>query len=100
MGTSARTLLGILRLSQALARLRFSTEVERSDVDEALRLMEFSKASLMDEETADRILAGADQTATSKIYQIIKQMALAGRGLRRMPRGGVDNDDDEDEEMA
>lgn len=98
--TSARTLLGILRLSQALARLRFSTEVERSDVDEALRLMEFSKASLMDEETADRILAGADQTATSKIYQIIKQMALAGRGLRRMPRGGVDNDDDEDEEMA
>ena len=34
--TSARTLLGVLRLSQALARLRYSDEVEQGDVDEAL----------------------------------------------------------------
>ena len=45
--TSARTLLGVLRLSQALARLRYSDAVEQGDVDEALRLMEASKESLI-----------------------------------------------------
>lgn len=44
--TSARNLLGILRLSTALARLRLSDTVEKDDVDEALRLLEMSKASL------------------------------------------------------
>jgi DNA replication licensing factor MCM7 len=37
--TTARTLLAILRLSQALAKLRFSKEVMAADVDEAIRLM-------------------------------------------------------------
>lgn len=32
------------------ARLRFAEEVDLSDVDEALRLMDVSKASLMDRE--------------------------------------------------
>jgi len=41
-----RTLLGILRLSQALARLRFSNEVSESDVQEAYHLMRASKAQL------------------------------------------------------
>jgi len=40
--TTPRTLLGIIRLSQAMARLRFSEIVEEADVDEALRLMEES----------------------------------------------------------
>lgn len=53
--TTARTLLSILRLSQALARLRFSEEVEQSDVDEALRLMKMSKASLYDESDPERV---------------------------------------------
>ena len=44
--TSARVLLGILRLSTALARLRLSNVVERDDVNEAIRLMEMSKESL------------------------------------------------------
>lgn len=48
--TSPRILLGVLRLSQALARLRMSEIVERDDVDEALRLMEASKSSLHDKE--------------------------------------------------
>src|SRR5882724_1194738 len=48
--TSARTLLGVLRLAQALARLRFANTVEQADVDEALRLMEVSKESLLDDE--------------------------------------------------
>lgn len=44
--TSARNLLAILRLSTALARLRLSNEVEKEDINEAIRLMEMSKASL------------------------------------------------------
>jgi DNA replication licensing factor MCM7 len=40
--TTPRTLLGIIRLSQALARIRFSEIVTESDVEEALRLMEES----------------------------------------------------------
>lgn len=71
--TSPRTLLGILRLSQALARLRFSAEVATDDVDEALRLVEVSKASL---NTQAR--GGADQTPSSKIYNLIRAMNDSG----------------------
>ena len=46
---TARQLLSILRLSQSLARLRFSDYVATEDVDEAIRLTHMSKASLMDE---------------------------------------------------
>ncbi len=52
--TSARTLLGILRLAQALARLRFADVVEHDDVNEALRLMEVSKESLNNDNDEDR----------------------------------------------
>lgn len=44
--TSARNLLGILRLSTSLARLRLSDVVDKDDVSEALRLLEMSKDSL------------------------------------------------------
>ena len=44
--TTARTLLSVLRLAQALARLRFEEEVIKEDVDEAIRLMEASSKSL------------------------------------------------------
>jgi DNA replication licensing factor MCM7 len=71
--TSPRTLLGILRLSQALARLRFADRVIADDVDEALRLIEVSKASLYENRRDD-----ADQTASSKIYNLIRAMAESG----------------------
>ncbi|NXT00238.1 MCM7 factor, partial [Jacana jacana] len=45
--TSARTLLSILRLATALARLRLGGVVEKEDVNEAMRLMEMSKDSLL-----------------------------------------------------
>ncbi|KAL4437489.1 hypothetical protein ABPG77_003470 [Micractinium sp. CCAP 211/92] len=68
--TTARTLLSILRLSQALARLRFADSVEQSDVDEALRLMKMSKASLFDD-------AGAERAADpiSQVFSRIRQHA-------------------------
>ena len=64
--TTPRTLLGVVRLSQALARLRFSHEVENADVDEALRLVEVSKASLYNEQRNT-----ADQTPSTRIYNLI-----------------------------
>ncbi len=72
--TSARTLLGILRLSQALARLRFAEQVVSDDVDEALRLIEVSKASLY----TDSNRAGGDQSPSSKIYNLIRGMRDSG----------------------
>ncbi|KAH5414991.1 DNA replication licensing factor MCM7 [Parastagonospora nodorum] len=71
--TSPRTLLGVLRLAQALARLRFADEVISEDVDEALRLTEVSKASLYaDDNRRD------DYTPSSKIYHLIKSMEASG----------------------
>jgi DNA replication licensing factor MCM7 len=49
MYTTPRTLLGILRFSQALAKIRFADRVNKEDVTEAQRLMEASKISLVDE---------------------------------------------------
>lgn len=103
--TSARTLLGVLRLSQALARLRYEDEVEHVDVDEALRLMEVSKASLYDDDEKERDF---DRSDVSQIYRLIKDMADDRRGgpkrkpkrARRLGRsyeGQRDRDSDEEE---
>lgn len=72
--TSARTLLGVVRLAQALARLRFAPEVERGDVEEALRLMDVSKASLYTS-ARRRTELGDDQSPVSKIFRILREMA-------------------------
>ncbi|KAJ3515084.1 hypothetical protein NLJ89_g1981 [Agrocybe chaxingu] len=102
--TSARTLLGVLRLAQALARLRCSDVVVHSDVDEALRLMECSKESLQDEEDRE---GEVDQTPTSKIFRLVKDMAGSGgsgqrskrqKRLGKGPGGERDMDVDSDEE--
>jgi len=71
--TSPRTLLGVVRLSQALARLRFSAQVVTDDVDEALRLIAVSKASLYNESRS-----GGDQSPSSKIYNLVRAMKDSG----------------------
>ncbi|KAI9674425.1 MAG: Mcm2-7 hexameric complex component [Caeruleum heppii] len=86
--TSPRTLLGILRLSQALARLRFSSQVVIDDVDEALRLVEVSKSSLYDK-AADF----GDQSISTKIYNLIRGMAESGTGM-------VGAEDEGDDDLA
>lgn len=75
--TSPRTLLGVLRLGQALARLRFSNTVVTDDVDEALRLVEVSKASLYKDGTAGG-RGQADQSASSRIYNLVRRMKESG----------------------
>jgi DNA replication licensing factor MCM7 len=46
MYVTPRTLLAIIRLAQAMAKLHFRNEVKQYDVDEALKLMDFSIRSL------------------------------------------------------
>ncbi|CAI5709803.1 unnamed protein product [Peronospora destructor] len=85
---TARQLLSILRLSQALARLRFSTEIIHQDVDEAIRLVYVSKASLSEQDdvngTGNSTQAGAtnrgvrssgSSDATSKIFRLLLEFA-------------------------
>ncbi|PSS12809.1 hypothetical protein M430DRAFT_20724 [Amorphotheca resinae ATCC 22711] len=73
--TSPRTLLGIVRLAQALARLRFSQEVVQDDVDEALRLIEASKESLYADQDGYR----KDMSPTSRIYNMVRALAESGQ---------------------
>lgn len=84
--TSPRTLLGILRLSQALARLRFSNEVITDDVDEALRLVEVSKASLY-EDNRDR---RGDQSPSTKIFNLVRGMRDSGAAATGEGSGELD----------
>ncbi|WWD21313.1 hypothetical protein CI109_105797 [Kwoniella shandongensis] len=94
---SARTLLAVLRLSQALARLRMDNVVGQGDVDEALRLMDVSKASLYEHAAANRGGNGEDQTDTSKIFRIVKDMASKSATTRR-GRGAEYEEEEEDED--
>jgi len=76
---TARQLLSILRLSQALARLRFSDFVARQDVDEAIRLTHMSKASL--EDPTGSASGGLESTVredvTSRIFQVLREYSAA-----------------------
>lgn len=89
--TSARNLLGILRLSTALARLRLSNTVDKNDVNEAIRLMEMSKDSLNQRfenagvrppSVQDKIFALirelAGDSKTVKIADVIEKCASKG----------------------
>jgi DNA replication licensing factor MCM7 len=82
--TTARTLLSILRLAQALARLRFAEQVGQAEVDEALRLMRMSKHSLLDDAYTggnNNNAARARADPTSAIYGSIRDDAQRTRRL-------------------
>jgi len=85
--TSPRTLLGVVRLSQALARLRFASEVVQEDVDEALRLVEASKESLYADQDGYR----KDMSPSSRIYNMVRALAEGGQCRPE----DADEDDDE-----
>ena len=76
----------MLRVSQALARLRFADEVITDDVDEALRLIEVSKASLY-EDSRDR---RGDQSPSTKIYNLICGMRDSGAAATGEGSGELD----------
>jgi DNA replication licensing factor MCM7 len=71
--TSARTLLSVLRLSTAIAKLKMSDAVDREDVQEAMRLMEMSKDTLKGKQNARRVR----QRPADLIYQEIRDLMPA-----------------------
>lgn len=74
---TARQLLSILRLAQALARVELRGEVKQSDVDEAIRLVHMSKASVMDTPLDDRPI---DNDHVSRVWAIVRDMAISSGG--------------------
>ena len=68
---SARTLLAVVRLSTALARLRLGDEVTRDDVNEAMRLTEMSKDSLLGDEELTQMGKGNKK---DKIFNIVRDL--------------------------
>lgn len=72
--TSARTLLAVLRLGTALARLRLSDVVDRGDVTEAIRLITMSKESVQ----AEIEQSQPAETRSEKIFKIIQSMTESG----------------------
>lgn len=72
-----RTLLGIVRLAQALAKLRLADSVEIEDVEEALRLIKVSKESLYQD---NRRKNQEEENPTTKIFTAIKKMAQESGG--------------------
>lgn len=69
--TTPRTLLAVLRLAQARARLRFSDFVDRGDVEEGLRLIRESKRSVLEEQRQGSHRKGDYQ---SELLNILKDI--------------------------
>ena len=72
---TARQLLSILRLAQALARLRFDEQVSQADVNEAIRLVNVSKFQL--EEDEDEAMPSFRKDVLSAVYNIVRDLASA-----------------------
>ncbi|EFC36557.1 predicted protein [Naegleria gruberi] len=68
MYTTPRTILSIYRLAESKARLRFSSKIEISDVNEAERLILESRSSLLDD--SDRSQRRSDPMYG--VYDIIR----------------------------
>ncbi|KAL0478984.1 DNA replication licensing factor MCM7 [Acrasis kona] len=77
MYTTPRTLLAILRLSQALAKIRFSNVVNEADVKEAQRLMESSRISLEDESDKSQVR----KDPVTVIYDVIRDWSTSTESM-------------------
>jgi DNA replication licensing factor MCM7 len=73
---TARQLLSILRLAQAYARLEMSASVQQNHVDEAIRLISVSKASVMETDGGERPV---DSDYVSRIWSLLRDKAIAER---------------------
>ncbi|GIX65555.1 DNA replication licensing factor MCM7, putative [Babesia caballi] len=69
--TTPRSMLAILRICQALARLRFSNTVEMCDFEEAVRLTSRMKASLT--EAINERFAYKRSSGSSQVMQILRR---------------------------
>ena len=86
MYITPRTLLGIIRLSQALAKLNFREEVTQKDVDESLRLMDFSFQSLRNNSSgtqkaqSERRKVQRVEDEMTEIMQNVREVLMANQG--------------------
>jgi len=71
--TTPRSLLAILRLSQAHARCRFSAKVERQDFEEAMRITKFSK-----EQVELAAPSKANTNPLDIVYDIVQDLMRRG----------------------
>ncbi|KAM3132906.1 hypothetical protein pb186bvf_015054 [Paramecium bursaria] len=72
--TTPRTLLGIIRLSQAIAKLRFSREVEIDDIKEAIRLMDVSQETVRNAYLEKSDKKPKDKEDHAQIFEIIQNL--------------------------
>jgi DNA replication licensing factor MCM7 len=78
---TARQLLSILRLSQALARLEMRLDIIQKDIDEAIRLVNASKASVIESDHGgDKGGSGAEAgDYMSRLWGLFRDKAIADR---------------------
>lgn len=70
-----RSLLAIIRLAQALAKLRMGDKVSQDDVDEALRLVEVSKSSVdTSDEKGEMNIPTQKTDAKSQAFKVIREL--------------------------
>lgn len=76
--TTARTLLAILRLASALAKLNLRECVNSGDVDEAMRLLQVSRSSVDIHRASNQNSRHRDleATPTTRCYRVICELAL------------------------
>lgn len=72
---TARQLLSILRMAQALARLELRLEVTQKDVEEAIRLVMVSKASVLESKSDDRM----ESDVVSRAWALVRDRAVENK---------------------
>ena len=99
MYVTPRTLLAIIRLSQSLARLSFRDKVNQTDVDEAIKLMDFSIRSLRTlkndgagkSESKSRVAAARDIKNSDRMSEVVKAVrdVMAHANVSSMKVGDI-----------
>lgn len=79
--TTPRTLLAVIRLSQALAKMRFTSEVSQDDIDSALKLMEESQRSIIDKDDGPSDMKNLHKDNMSLVLEILNQIGKNGRAI-------------------
>lgn len=88
--TTARTLLAILRLATALAKLHLSEVVRIGDVDEAMRLLQTSRASVdLHRANAGNRHRDVEATPVTRCYRLICELAADASFLLPSSDAGV-----------
>jgi len=87
MYVTPRTLLAIIRLSQAMAKLSFREKVNQADVDEAIKLMDFSIRSLRTLKAADAS-GSKSRSAAIREYKNTDRMSLVIDAVRNVMKEG------------